>query len=44
MIDRAYDIVRWLLSEYDWSSSEQTKEEFIKELKQRIKDSENHQS
>ena len=31
------DVVYWLLCEYDWVSSEQTKKEFVQELEQRIR-------
>lgn len=30
-------VLRWMLNEYDWSSKDQTKEEFIKELIARAK-------
>lgn len=28
-------VLRWMLNEYDWSSKDQTKEEFIKEFSSR---------
>lgn len=30
------DLIYWMLSEYDWVSSEQTKQEFIREFKSRL--------
>lgn len=31
-------LLRWMLNEYDWSSKDQTKEEFIKEFSNRARD------
>lgn len=31
------DLILWMLSEYDWTSSEQTKKEFVQELEERIR-------
>jgi hypothetical protein len=31
-----YELIAWLISEYGWNSPEQTKKEFIEELKLRL--------
>lgn len=38
MTKKEYELIEWLLSEYDWSSADQTKAEFIAELKKRVDD------
>ena len=35
--DEVKSLILWLLSEYDWTSSEQTKKEFIQELEERMR-------
>lgn len=35
--DKIKSLILWLLSEYDWTSSEQTKKEFIQELEERMR-------
>lgn len=35
--DKFKSLILWLLSEYDWTSSEQTKKEFIQELEERMR-------
>jgi hypothetical protein len=34
------DLIEWLLSEYEWSSPEQTRKEFIQELQSRLENKE----
>ena len=35
--DEVKSLILWLLSEYDWTSSEQTKKEFLQELEERMR-------
>ena len=35
--DKVKSLILWLLSEYDWTSSEQTKKEFIQEFEERMR-------
>ena len=35
--DKIKSLILWLLSEYDWTSSEQTKKEFLQELEERMR-------
>ena len=35
--DKVKSLILWLLSEYDWTSSEQTKKEFVQEFEERMR-------
>ena len=35
--DEVKSLILWILSEYDWTSSEQTKKEFIQEVEERMR-------
>ena len=38
MTKKQLDLIEWLLSEYGWTSPEQTKKEFVEELKNRLQE------